>query len=127
MLDAANAALSQAPADPKQTPQARSAAALAQATLAWAELLNNHPKESIDASQKAIALDPQQAWMYANLAHAYLLSDRVDQAKSVYLAHRGEEMYGAPFELSVRDDLAQLRRLGLDRPAMAQIEQLLGK
>jgi hypothetical protein len=36
-------------------------------------------------------------------------------------------MYDEPFELSVLDDFAQLRKLGFDRPAMAEIEQLLGK
>jgi hypothetical protein len=129
MLDAAQAAGNQAQASLAQnkTPQSISGAAFAYGILGWAELLNNHPQESIRASEAALALDGQQAWIHANRAHAYLLADRADQAKAIYLAHRGEEMYDEPFELSVLDDFAQLRKLGFDRPAMAEIEQLLGK
>jgi hypothetical protein len=129
MLDAAQAAGNQAQASLAQnkTPQSISGAAFAYGILGWAELLNNHPQESIRASEAALAFDGQQAWIHANRAHAYLLADRTDQAKAIYLAHRGEEMYDEPFELSVLDDFAQLRKLGFDRPAMAEIEQLLGK
>ena len=146
MLDAAKAAVSQAQAASaeKKTLPAMVASAVAYARLAWAELLNNHVEESIQASRNALAKDKPvwmdaqawageqawingQAWMQANLAHAYLLANRLDQAKSIYLSHRGEEMYDEPFELSVLDDFAQLRKAGFDRPAMAEIAQGLGQ
>ncbi|HYL36673.1 MAG TPA: hypothetical protein VEV17_12235, partial [Bryobacteraceae bacterium] len=146
MLDAAKAAVSQAQAalSEKKTLPAMLASAVAYGRLAWAELLNNHVEESIQASQTALAKDKPawmdaqawageqawidgQAWMQANLAHGYLLADRLDQAKSIYLSHRGEEMYDEPFELSVLDDFAQLRKAGFGRPAMAEIEQGLGQ
>jgi hypothetical protein len=146
MRDAAQAAVSpaQAALDQTKTLPAWSNAAAAHARLAWAVLLNGHVEESIKDSQTALSKDKpawidaqawndeqawinEQAWMHANLAHGYLLANRVDQAKAIYLKHRGEEMRGEPFELSVLDDLARLRELGFDNPAMAEIEQLLGK
>jgi hypothetical protein len=121
----ANAA--QAALDAKKSRAAIDRAVIAYGTLAWAELLNNHLQESIRASRSALQLDDKQAWIHANLAHAYLLSGQVDQASAVYLAHVGEQMYDDRFEISVLDDFAELRKLGLDRPAIAQMEKLLAR
>ena len=127
MLDAAKAAVraAQARLNRKRTPQALATAAVARGTLGRAELLNGHPKESIQASQAALQLD-KQPWIYANLAHAYLIANQSDQARSLYLAHRGEEMYDEPFELAVLDDLSKFRKLGFNPPGMIVIEKLFG-
>ena len=71
-------------------------------------------------------MDNQPAWIHANLAHAYLLSNQTEQAKALYLGHRGDEMRDDLFEISVQDDFAELRKLGFDRPMMEEIEKLLG-
>src|SRR6202035_3349080 len=42
-------------------------------TLAWVELLNNHPEAAEKACIAALDLDPTQAWINGNLAHSYLL------------------------------------------------------
>jgi hypothetical protein len=110
----------------KRTWEAVSRAATAYGNLGWAELLDQHPPESIQASEAALQLDNQPAWIHANLAHAYLLTNQADQAKALYLAHRGDEMYDDLFEVSVLDDFAQFRKLGFDRPMMEEIEKLLG-
>ena len=122
----AEAAAAQVSLSKKSTTEAADRAVFAYGTLAWAELLNNHPRESIDASLKALNLVKEKpSWIEANLAHAYLLAGQVDQASSIYSAHVGEQMYDDRFEISVLDDLAQLRRLGFDRPAIAQVEKML--
>lgn len=102
-------------------------AAAAYNILGWAELLNNHPQESIRALESVPAENRGQAWVQANLAHAYLLSGQFDHASSVYLAHVGEQMYDDRFEISVLDDLDELRKLGFDQPAIAKIEKLLAR
>ena len=94
--------------------------------LGWLELLNNHPEESMRASQTALALDDTQALVKGNLAHAYLFANQVDRARSIYLENRGEEINRDLFELSVQDDFNIFRKLGLERPAMAEIEKALG-
>jgi AAA-like domain len=120
-------AAAQASLDAKKTREAVDRAALAYGTLGWAELLNNHPQESIRASRSALLLDARQAWIHANLAHAYLLAGQLDQASAVYQAHVGEQMYDDRFEISILDDFAELRKLGFDRPAFAQMEKLLAR
>jgi hypothetical protein len=127
-LEAATAAanLAKGSMEKKRTSEAVRRAAAAYGNLARAELLNRQLPEAIRAAQAALQLDNQPAWIHANLAHAYLLSNQADQAKALYLAHRGDEMYGGPFEMAVLDDFAQLRKLGFDGPGMAEIEKLLG-
>ncbi|HTS49167.1 MAG TPA: AAA-like domain-containing protein [Bryobacteraceae bacterium] len=123
----AEAAAAQASLDKKAASEAVDRAVFAYGTLGWAELLGNHPQESINASRSALKLaDEKPSWIQANLAHAYLLAGQVDQASSIYAAHVGEPMYDDRFEISVLDDFAQLRRLGFDRPAIAQMEKMLG-
>jgi tetratricopeptide (TPR) repeat protein len=114
--------------DKKASAEAVDRAIFAYGTLGWAELLNNHPQESITASRSALGLaEEKPSWIEANLAHAYLLAGQVDQASSMYAAHVGEQMYDDRFEISVLDDFAELRKLGFDRPAIAQMEKALGR
>ena len=122
----AEAAAAQSSLDRKKTTEAIDRAAFAYGTLGWAELISNHLQESIRASRSALLLDNKQSWIQANLAHAYLLAGQFYQASAIYLAHIGEEMYDDRFEISVLDDFGQLRKLGFDRPAIAQIEKMLG-
>ena len=113
--------------DKKRTWDTIHRAATAYGNLAWAALLNQHFPESIQGSQTALQLDNQPAWIYANLAHACLMSKQADRAKAIYLAHRGEAMYDDLFEIAVADDFAQLRKLLFDPPQMLEIEKLLGQ
>ncbi len=96
-----------------------------ESALGWYEILNNHPAESIRASKAALAIDNTKALMKGNLAHAYLFSNQPDQARAIYLENRGEEVNRDLFELAVRDDFALLRKLGMERPEMADIEKAL--
>lgn len=121
----AEAAAAQASFDKKATSEAQDRAVFAYGTLGWAELLSNHPQESINASRSALRLASEKpSWIEANLAHAYLIAGQVDQASAIYSAHAGEPMYDDRFEVSILDDFAQLRRLGFDRPAIAQMEKM---
>ncbi|HYK16363.1 MAG TPA: AAA-like domain-containing protein [Bryobacteraceae bacterium] len=121
----AEASNAQASLDAKKTPEAIERAAIAYNVLGWAELLNNNPQESIRALESVPAENRNQAWIQANLAHAFLLSGQFDHASSVYLAHLGEQMYDDRFEISVLDDLDELNKLGFDPPALAKVQKLL--
>jgi hypothetical protein len=129
LLDSAKAEANNARAslDAKKSAETIDHAAFAFNILGWAELLSNHPKESIQALESVPRETRNQAWIQANLAHAYLISGQFDQASSVYLAHIGEQMYDDRFEISVLDDLAELRKLGFDRPTITRVEKLLGR
>jgi tetratricopeptide (TPR) repeat protein len=123
-VEASNA---QASLDAKKTPEAIERAAIAYNVLGWAELLNNNPQGSIRALESVPAKNRNQAWIQANLAHAFLLSGQFDHASSVYLAHLGEQMYDDRFEISVLDDLDELNKLGFDPPAIAKVQKLLAR
>jgi hypothetical protein len=96
-------------------------------SLAWTEVLNNHPKEAMQSAQEALNMDRAQPWIHGNLGHAYLLLNQPDKARECYLANRGEEVNGDLFEQSVLEDLDLLRRLGYGRADMAAVEQMMSK
>jgi hypothetical protein len=93
-------------------------------SLAWAEVLNNHPRDAVLHAQAAVQRDPAQIWLKVNLLHAYLLANQIDRARETYRDNRGEQVYDDLFELTVLDDFDELRKLGLDRTAMAEFEKL---
>ena len=47
---------------------------------------------------------------------------RVDEARSIYLDHRGEQANGQPWEKLTLDDFAALRNVGLSHPLMEEIQ-----
>jgi hypothetical protein len=55
--------------------------------------------------------------------------ERGEEAKALYLAHKGEPVSGQDGELWERvivEDFAELRKAGLTHPMMADIEKELG-
>ena len=95
--------------------------------LAYDFLLVRAFDKSLTASDQAIAAAPDQIWIYANRAHALMFLGRTDEARVLYLAHRGEKL--APdesdlWEKAVLDDFAALRKAGLTDPLMNEIERL---
>ena len=88
--------------------------------------MNNHPQESLAASQEALRINPDDALVKENLAHANLYQNHIEQAKTLYLANRGEEVNRDAFEFAVRDDFRIFSKLGMGLPEMAEIEKLLG-
>ena len=53
-----------------------------------------------------------------------MLLDRVDEARAIYLQHRGQKnVQGRSWEAIVLDDFAELRKAGLTHPLMAEIEK----
>jgi tetratricopeptide (TPR) repeat protein len=95
-------------------------------SLAWLELLNGDPASSIEDATSALNMDSTQTWIKGNLAHGYLLSGRMEEAKSTYLASKGEEVNSEIFEQVVFEDFVVLTHLGLGSPSMIEIEKVLG-
>jgi hypothetical protein len=93
-------------------------------SLAWAEVLNNHPRDAVLHARAAVRRDPAQIWLKVNLLHAYLLANQIDRARETYRDNRGEQVYDALFELTVLDEFDELRKLGLDRTARAEFEKI---
>jgi predicted Zn-dependent protease len=83
--------------------------------------------KALTAAERSLALAPGKRQVEAYRAHALMLLDRADEAKTAYLAHKGQWVdTGTTWEQSVSEGFAELRRAGLTHPMIAEIEKLLG-
>jgi tetratricopeptide (TPR) repeat protein len=95
------------------------------AHLAWYALFAHEYSEALSASERALALLPQDLATAINHAHALMFMDRTEEAKAAYLAHRGEKIGNKTWEQVIAEDFAELRKAGITHPFMAEIEQAL--
>lgn len=98
-------------------------------TLAWHALIANEPAQALDAAERALMAEPWQLWTETNHAHALMYLGRAAEAKTLYLAHKGETLNGEgtkTWEQAITEDFAELRKAGLEHPQMAEIEAALG-
>jgi WD40 repeat protein/tetratricopeptide (TPR) repeat protein len=58
--------------------------------LAYYMVLSGSFAPALAAADEAIKLAPDQTWLYTNRAHALMLLGRTEEARAVYLAHRGK-------------------------------------
>jgi hypothetical protein len=91
--------------------------------LAFELLLAKKFEKSLDASNLATATAPGLVWLYIHRAHALMFLGRVEEARSLYLAHRGEKIQDdVIWEDAIRQVFAILRKAELTNPLMAKIE-----
>jgi tetratricopeptide (TPR) repeat protein len=96
--------------------------------LSWVLLLDHRPQEALDHAQKALAIDSTALASEINRAHALLLLGRFDEAKAIYLAEQGDAFSTSQTVAEViKEDFAELRKYGIDTPAMKAIKALLTK
>jgi WD40 repeat protein/tetratricopeptide (TPR) repeat protein len=93
--------------------------------LAWYLVLASDFKTALAASDEMIKRAPDQVWLHTNRAHALMFLDRTEEARMVYLAHRGTPKVSGDktWEATVLDDFAALRKAGLTRPLLDEIEK----
>jgi tetratricopeptide (TPR) repeat protein len=107
---------------------AKSELALALGGLSWVLLLANRPTEVLDTTHEALELNPTLLFVRTNRAHALLLLGRFDEAYEIYSEIKGKPRGdGKTYASVVRDDFAELRKRGIDAPAMPRIEALLAE
>jgi hypothetical protein len=95
----------------------------------WVLAFTDDPSRAVDTALRALAIDPNQAWIEGNLAHGYLLTGRADDARKIY-QKQARLMTGSPqspFANVLLDDFAALRDAGIVRPEMDEIEAMLRK
>ncbi len=80
---------------------------------------------ALQAAEQAITLAPDMIWLYSNRAHALMFLDRTDEARVLYLQYRGQKNVEEQksWETVIVDDFAKLRKAGLSRPLMDEIEK----
>ena len=67
---------------------------------------------------------PNKIWIDGNRAHALMFLGRTDEARKIYLAHRGEKTLDDDvWETVIRKDFAELGKSGLSDPLMDEIKK----
>lgn len=92
--------------------------------LAWYALIAREFATALAASERASTLAPGQIWVETNRAHALLFLGRPDEARQIYLAHRGARLANETsktWEDMVADDFQELRKRGLAHTAFDEI------
>jgi TPR repeat protein len=113
--------------DRLQSDDSKQLVAFALLDLSWALTLNKLLPDAIAQTDEALKLFPNWAEFEVKRAHALLLLGRVEEAKELYLKHKDEPWsFGETYADVIRNDLAEIRRFGIDTPDMKRIEALLG-
>jgi tetratricopeptide (TPR) repeat protein len=108
-------------------PGLKSAEALGE--LAWYALHARKFDEALAAADRAASLAPDQIWLATNRAHALLFLGRIDEARALYLGHKGQRLFpdsDKPWEDVIAEDFETLRKAGLDHAAFGEIVAALG-
>jgi hypothetical protein len=80
-------------------------------------------------ANRAHSLLPDELGIETNRAHALMFMGHDEEAKALYLAHKGEPVSEADkklWEQAIAEDFAEFRKAGLTPPMMDDIEKELG-
>lgn len=103
-------------------------AAVAIGDLSWDLVVARDFATALMAADLAISASPNTTWMQGHRAHALMFLGRVDEAREIYMAYRGQGgSSGRNWNAEVRRDFNTLRKEGLETPLMAEVEAGLEK
>jgi hypothetical protein len=103
--------------------------ALALNGVAWHALFARQFTRVLTVAERAHALLPDNLMIETNRAHALMFLGRGKESKALYLAYKGKPLSKQDaklWERVIAEDFAELRKAGLRRPMMADIEKELG-
>jgi hypothetical protein len=92
-------------------------------------LLAKEFTEVLTVAERSHALFPNNLSIETNRAHALMFMGHAEEAKALYLAHKGEpvsELGNKLWEQAIAEDFAEFRKAGLTHPMMADVEKELG-
>ena len=98
-------------------------------SLSYRLVLASDFTKALEVADEALSLSPDQIWIYGNRAHALMFLGQADEARAIYVQYRGKSnvVGEKSWETTVLDDFAELRKAGLTRPLMDEIESVFGK
>jgi hypothetical protein len=88
----------------------------------------DYPK-ALTAADRALTIAPNELWIVMNRAHALMFVGRINDASTLYLAHKDERIANNANKLwqqVVAEDFAELRKAGVTNRLMPKIENALG-
>ena len=103
--------------------------ALVLGQIAWVALFAGEYPKALSVSDRAHTLLPDNLSIESNRAHALMFVGHDEEAKAIYLAHKGQpfsEQDSKFWEQGVVEHFAEFRKAGLKHPMMADIEKELG-
>ncbi|MEJ2125812.1 MAG: tetratricopeptide repeat protein, partial [Alphaproteobacteria bacterium] len=110
----------------EQHKEAKGALSSALARVAWYALFARQPEKALAASERAVKLAPHNLVIETNHAHALLFLGRTDEARAIYLGHKGEHVADqGKWETAIAKDFQEFRTRGLDHPEMTTIKKAL--
>lgn len=93
--------------------------------VSWVLILSNRAQAALDSTDEALSLDPTLLFVRMNRAHALLLLGRFDEARAIYVEDKDKPRgNGKTSADSVRDDFAEMRKLGINTSDMPRITAL---
>jgi len=98
-------------------------------TISWYALVATDFSRALTIGERAHALFPEDLPVESNRAHALMLLGRADEARAIYLAHKGKpasENANKLWERAIVDDFVKLRKAGITHDQMAEIEREFG-
>jgi hypothetical protein len=98
-------------------------------SVAWYALFARESTKALTVADRARALFRDDLMIETNRVHALMFLGRGEDAKALYLAHKGEplsEQDARLWERIIVEDFAEFRKAGLTHPMMADIEKELG-
>ncbi len=109
----------------EQHKEARGALASALVGAAWYALFARQPEKALVASERALKFAPHNLVIETNHAHALLFLGRTEEARAIYVGHKGERIGKSKWEAAIAQDFKEFRARGLGHPAMAAVEKSL--
>jgi hypothetical protein len=97
--------------------------------VAWRALFAKQFPKALAVANRAHALLPENLLSETDRAHALMFLGQREEAKALYLAHKGKPVSQADkklWEQAIADDFFEFRKAGLTSPMMADIEKELG-
>src|SRR5262249_43815719 len=97
-------------------------------SVTWYALLAREFTKVCTVSERPHGLFPDNISIESNRAHALMFMERGEEAKALYLAHKGEPVspQNRLWEQVIAENFAEFRKAGLTHPMMVDIEKELG-
>jgi TPR repeat protein len=95
----------------------------------WDALLAKEFTKALTVADRAHELFPDDLVIESNRAHALMFMEHDEEAKALYVVHKGAPVSGADnklWEQNIAEDFAKLREAGLTSPMMVDVEKELG-
>jgi TPR repeat protein len=95
-------------------------------SLAWYRLFARDFHGALAAAEKALSVSPDSLVYATNKAHALMFLGRIDEARSIYLGHKGESLEGlGSWEAVILKDFQELEAAGVTHPQMLKFKTQL--